>query len=1000
MAAAAIIAAKRVRAEALAREERMTDDDIREMIADRKKAAEEAAIIRRTPAQDPENYNGLCKSYIVNVSNRMQSLTEDDRFNNFIIGIIMLAGLVVGFQTDKYCETLMIIIVTDNIILAIFIFEVVAKILAEGAAPWRYYLGPEWKWNNFDFVIVVLSLPIPGMQGGGAVKLLRLVRLARLAKLIKKIPALQMIIMGLVGGMVSIGYIMLLLMIVLYLFGIIGYMLFGNNDPWHFGTLSRALMTLFRASTLEDWTDIKYINYFGCDSPYYDSGIYHLDDPYQNPPIQRSGLYWADGCPVTCHSRFDPQLGREIRSWDTTLNASISRGERIVYKDTPFTIGVHGYKTAENVGWAGMLYWIVFILLSALVMLSLFIGAVTMAMTESMEEMKSEESTEKMIRTYQKREESKIKREKKKEEMRLKRENKRASEGKARRLTSRSFAREAEEIEQSLKEEQSLDEKRAKNLIQNAWNDSAMDKLIDFKAIEAKEKGSICLLYYKLSHYAYHVAYGTPHFTNFITVVICVAGLMVGIGIETNAQDPRFATCKPGCSYPENTFAVPNITRNFYSQNTLPSAKNIDCVMKHEVSLDCHPDCLELSPFLVFTGVLEVLILIIFTFEVVIKIVAEFDRPFRYFYRNGSLDGWNNFDFLIVVGSLLPTGEGGGMLVILRLLRLLRVLKLLKAFPALQVIVKALISGLGSISYIAMILTLFFFACGILFMIIFGENDPWHFGTLPNAIYSLFRASTLEDWTDIMYTNMYGCANYGHFVMCEDIGMGDCAARMADPNDLFVMHEMYCCCREVSDRIYGPDGSPVLYEWLGACLFLFFTVIGALVLMTLFIGVITTAMEEAQSNQKKEKEEENLEKEIIEAYGYDSATVDKYRKVFDIIDEDDSGMIDEDEMRTALQYIGQQEESLDDIYNLIGNEDKNEISFPQFLGMLKELKKRETESMEFDGSIEGSDSGDEVVDSKNVDPVVEDGGNDEKSIEMTSVTINNPIAEDIEDIKK
>ena len=148
-----------------------------------------------------------------------------------------------------------------------------------------------------------------------------------------------------------------------------------------------------------------------------------------------------------------------------------------------------------------------------------------------------------------------------------------------------------------------------------------------------------------------------------------------------------------------------------------------------------------------------------------------------------------------MVGSLIPSEGGGGMLVILRLLRLLRVLKLLKAFPALQVIVKALISGLGSISYIAMILTLFFFACGILFMILSGENDPWHFGTLPNAIYSLFRASTLEDWTDIMYTNMYGCANYGHFVMCEDVGMGNCAARMADPNDLFVFHEMYCCCR-------------------------------------------------------------------------------------------------------------------------------------------------------------------------------------------------------------
>ena len=27
---------------------------------------------------------------------------------------------------------------------------------------------------------------------------------------------------------------------------------------------------------------------------------------------------------------------------------------------------------------------------------------------------------------------------------------------------------------------------------------------------------------------------------------------------------------------------------------------------------------------------------------------------------------------------------------------------------------------------------------------------------------SLFRAVTLEDWTDLMYINMYGSANYGY----------------------------------------------------------------------------------------------------------------------------------------------------------------------------------------------------------------------------------------------
>ena len=45
MAAAAIIAAKKVRAEALAREGAMTDDDIRELIERRKKQAELDALV-------------------------------------------------------------------------------------------------------------------------------------------------------------------------------------------------------------------------------------------------------------------------------------------------------------------------------------------------------------------------------------------------------------------------------------------------------------------------------------------------------------------------------------------------------------------------------------------------------------------------------------------------------------------------------------------------------------------------------------------------------------------------------------------------------------------------------------------------------------------------------------------------------------------------------------------------------------------------------------------
>ena len=108
-------------------------------------------------------------------------------------------------------------------------------------------------------------------------------------------------------------------------------------------------------------------------------------------------------------------------------------------------------------------------------------------------------------------------------------------------------------------------------------------------------------------------------------------------------------------------------------------------------------------------------------------------------------------DFVVVVGSLVP--GGGSMVTMLRLLRLLRVLKLVKALPQLAVIVNALIMGLGSIGYIGVILCLVFYMFSILGMMLFENNDPWHFGTLHVAMLTLFRCATFEDWTDVMYVS-------------------------------------------------------------------------------------------------------------------------------------------------------------------------------------------------------------------------------------------------------
>jgi len=216
---------------------------------------------------DPECAGNPLSRKWMEGSRRINRLAYGDKFGGVIMVCILLAGVLVGIQTYEGMEEEQWVVTTDLIILGAFSVECILKIFSEGLAFWRFWLGPEWKWNNFDFIVVVLCLPVEEIEGltGGNVAFLRLMRLARLVKIVKKVPQLQMIVMGLAGGLKSIGYILLLLFLVFYLYGILGMFAFRDNDPWHFRTLEITLLTLFRASTLEDWTDIMYISIWGCD---------------------------------------------------------------------------------------------------------------------------------------------------------------------------------------------------------------------------------------------------------------------------------------------------------------------------------------------------------------------------------------------------------------------------------------------------------------------------------------------------------------------------------------------------------------------------------------------------------------------------------------------------------------------------------------------------------------------------------------------------------------
>ena len=200
-------------------------------------------------------------------------------FSNFIVGVILLAGFLVGLET--YPSVVEgnkgLLHALDQIILWIFVVEVVIKMGAEGSKPWRYFRDP---WNIFDFTIVaVCFLPVES----SFVAVLRLARILRVLKLVTAIPKLQMLVGALLKSIPSMGYVSLLLGILFYIYACMGVTLLGANDPVHFGNLQIAMLSLFRTVTLEDWTDLMYIAMYGCNKYGYDGMMAQCTAPSASP---------------------------------------------------------------------------------------------------------------------------------------------------------------------------------------------------------------------------------------------------------------------------------------------------------------------------------------------------------------------------------------------------------------------------------------------------------------------------------------------------------------------------------------------------------------------------------------------------------------------------------------------------------------------------------------------------------------------------------------------
>ncbi len=232
------------------------------------------------------------------------------------------------------------------------------------------------------------------------------------------------------------------------------------------------------------------------------------------------------------------------------------------------------------------------------------------------------------------------------------------------------------------------------------------------------------------------------------------------------------------------------------------------------VGLETYPKIVDQHHGLL--NALNQIVLWIFVAEAAIKMIRHGRHWYRYFY-----DPWNVFDFIIVAVCFMPVDASYAA--VLRLARIMRALRLMTAMPQLQLIVGALIKSIPSMFYVGILLALNFYVYAVMGVFLFSENDPIHFRDLPTAMLSLFRVVTLEDWTDIMYIQMYGSDVYAY------------------------------------DNTTGIEPVSKAMPIVGAAYFVSFVMFGTMIMLNLFIGVILNSMEQAKDEQERESLKEKIE---------------------------------------------------------------------------------------------------------------------------------------------
>lgn len=182
-----------------------------------------------------------------------QKLRDNRTFEWFIVSIIIISALLIGARTYPIpASVIRVIQWLDIAITVLFLFEICIRFAATPIKMRFFHNG----WNVFDTLVVAVSL-LP-IEDSEMALVGRLVRIFRVLRMVSIIPELRTLLNSLIRALPQLGYVVLLMFIIFYIYAAVGATFFSAINPELWGDVSVALLTLFRIMTFEDWTDVMY----------------------------------------------------------------------------------------------------------------------------------------------------------------------------------------------------------------------------------------------------------------------------------------------------------------------------------------------------------------------------------------------------------------------------------------------------------------------------------------------------------------------------------------------------------------------------------------------------------------------------------------------------------------------------------------------------------------------------------------------------------------------